>query len=113
MMNDYKDQGFLSDTEAATCRVPTGERIPEPRTGEVIIFRDHLLRGFSPPGSKFFRDALHFYNLHTQDLGPNSISNLCQFQVLCEAYLQIEPTVTLFREFFYINKQTDALTALA
>lgn len=26
---------------------------------------------------------------------------------MCEAYLQIEPTVTLFREFFYINKQTE------
>ena len=72
-----------------------------------MVFTDHLLRGFSPPGSKKIRDALSFFNLHPQDLGPNSISNLCQFQVLCEAYLQMEASVPLFREFFYINRQTE------
>lgn len=107
MLQDFKDQGFLSATEAATCRVPMGECPPTPKPGEVIIFMDHLQRGFSPSGSKFFRDVLHFYNLHPQDIGPNSVSNLCQFQVVCEAYLQTEPTVTLFREFFYLNKQTE------
>lgn len=106
-LQDYKDQGLLSEAEAASCRVPMGECPPTPKPREVIVFADHLLRSFSPPGSKFFRDVLHFYGLHPQDLGPNSISNLCQFQVVCEAYLQIEPSITLFREFFYINKQTE------
>lgn len=54
MLNDYKEQGFLAETEAATCQVPMGERIPEPHAEEVIVFTDHLLRGFFPPGSKFF-----------------------------------------------------------
>ena len=61
---------------------------------------------FLPPG---LRDVLHFFKLYPQDLGPNSISNLCQFQVLCEVYLQTEPTVPLFREFFYLNRQTECV----
>lgn len=107
-LQDFKTQGLLSEAEANTCRVPLGECPPNPKEGEVICFTDHLLRGFSPPGSKFFRDVLNFYELHPQDLASNSIVNLCQFQVICEVYLQIEPTVNLFREFFYVNKQTES-----
>jgi hypothetical protein len=107
LLQEYKNKGILSETEANTCRVPLGECPPTPQEGEVIYFTDHLLRGFSPPGSKFFRDILNFYELHPQDLASNPIVNLCQFQVICEVYLQIEPSVTLSREFFYVNKQTE------
>ena len=58
-----------------------------------VIFVDHLARGFSPPGSKFFRDVLASFQLHPQDIGPNSVTNICHFQVFCEAYLREEPTV--------------------
>ena len=85
---------------------PDEER-PNPKDGEVIVFTDHMNQGFSPPSSKFFRDVLHFFKLHPQDLGPNSISNICNFQVLCEVYLQEEPTVELFREYFYLNRQNE------
>lgn len=66
-----------------------------------------MLRGFSPPGSKFFRDVLHFFKLHPQDNGPNSISSICNFQVFREVYLQQEPTIELFREFYYLNRQNE------
>ena len=71
------------------------------------MFADHLGRGFSPPGSKFFRDVLASFQLHPQDIGPNSVSNICHFQVFCEAYLQDEPTVELFRDFFHLNCRTE------
>ena len=73
----------------------------------MIVFTDHMIRGFSPPGSKFFRDVLHFLQLHPQDIGPNSVSNICNFQVFCVAYLHEEPTVELFREFYYLNHQIE------
>ena len=78
-----------------------------PKEGKVIIFADHLSRGFSPPGSKNFRDVLHFLQLHPQDIGPNSVSNICNFQVFCEAYLQEEPTVDLFRDFYHLSRHTE------
>ena len=85
---------------------PDEER-PQPKDDEVIVFTDHMNRGFSPPGSKFFRDVLHFFQLHPQDIGPNSVSNICNFQVFCEVYLQEEPSVELFREYFYLNRQNE------
>ena len=71
------------------------------------MFVDHLGRGFSPPSSKKIRDGLASFQLHPQDIGPNSVSNICNFQVFCEAYLREEPTVDLFRDFFYLNRQTE------
>ena len=50
---------------------------------------------------------LQFFQLHPQDIGPNYVSNICNFQVFCEAYLQEEPTVELFREFYYLNRQME------
>src|SRR4051812_38194095 len=56
---------------------------------------------------QFFRNFMHAYVLHPQDLAPNSILNICYFQVFCEVYLQRKLTLTLFAEFFYGNKQTE------
>lgn len=109
--NAYLDKfvktGNLDPKEIIGWQTASGETIPQPAEGEIVVFADHLERGFKPPGSKFFRDALHFFHLHPEDLGPNSISNLCQFQVFCEAYRQIEPIVLLFQKFFSLNRQTE------
>ena len=35
------------------------------------------------------------------------MSNICNFQVFCEVYLQEEPSVDLFREYFYLNCPTE------
>lgn len=67
-------------------------------------FADHLSRGFSPPVSKNFRDVL--LPPTTPSRGPNSVSNICNFQVFCEAYLQEEPTVELFRDLYHLNRRT-------
>ena len=66
-----------------------------------------MSRGFAPPGSKFFRDVLNFFDLRPQDIGPNSVSNICNFQVFCEVYLGEEPSLLLFRELFYLNRQNE------
>ena len=73
----------------------------------MIVFTNHMIQGFSPPGSKFFRDTLNFFQLHPEDIGPNFVSSICNFQVFYEAYLQEEPTVDLLREFYYLNRQRE------
>ena len=103
-LNEYVQVGVLSAKEVIHWRAPGTEVRPEPKEGEVTVFVDHMNRGFSPPGSKFFRDVLHFFQLHPQDIGPNSVSNICNFQVFCEVYLQEEPSVDLFIEYYYLNR---------
>ena len=95
-INGYVTTGALASKRVLHWRVPESECPPEPQEGEVIVFMQHLDRGFSPPGSKKFRNVLASFQLHPQDIGPNSVSNICNFQVFCEVYLQEEPTVELF-----------------
>src|SRR5215216_1415752 len=94
-LNEYVQMGVLAKKDVIHWRVPGTETPPQPKEGEVIVFTDHLLQGFSPPGSKFFCDVLNFFQLHPQYIGPNSVSNICNFQVFCVVYLQQEPTVEI------------------
>ena len=99
--------GLLGPQAVLKWRAPGNECPPTPKEGEVIVFFNHMARGFSPPGSKKFRDVLAAFQLHPQDIGPNSISNVCNFQVFSEVYLQEEPSVDFFRDFFHLNRRTE------
>ena len=102
---DFVKTGYLPQKDVMSYRAPKPtEEKPQPKEGEVIVFTDHMNRGFLPPDSKFFRDVLCFFDLHPQDIGPNSVSNICNFQVFCEVYLEEEPTLELFREYLYLNR---------
>ena len=98
-LNGLVSTGILAKKEVINWRVPGLENPPEPKDGDVVVFADHLGHEFSPSGSKFFRDVLASFQIRPQDIGPNSVSNICNFQVYCEAYLQEEPTVELFRDY--------------
>ncbi|XBI55331.1 hypothetical protein VPH35_037176 [Triticum aestivum] len=105
---DFVKSGYLPKKDVMSYRAPDpSEERPHPKDGEVVIFADHMSRGFAPPGSKFFRDVLNFFDLRPQDIGPNSVSNICNFQVFCEVYLGEEPSLLLFRELFYLNRQNE------
>ena len=106
-LNNLVKTGALAKKDVIHWRVPGPENPPTPKDGEVVVFADHLGRGFSPPGSKNFRDVLANFQLRPQDIGPNSVTNICHFQVFCEVYLQEEPTVELFRDFFHLNRRTE------
>ena len=106
-LTGYVVTGTLAKKEIIHWRVPRTENPPEPQDGEVVVFMQHLDREFSPPGSKNFCDVLASFQLHPQDIGLNSMSNICNFQVFCEVYLQEEPTVELFKDFFHLNRRTE------
>ena len=76
-------------------RVPGDESVPSTAKDEVVVFCEHLFRGFTPPGNLFFRQLLNFYKLRIHDLAPNSVLTLSNFVTLCEDYLQIEPDLHL------------------
>ena len=99
--------GTLPKKNEFRWRVPGTENPPTAKQGGVVVFVYHIGHGFKLPGSKFFRDVLSSFQLHAQDIGPNSVSNICNFQVFCEVYLQEDPTAELFRDFFHLNRRTE------
>ena len=67
-LSDLEVHGLLPSCEAIEWRAPYNEIRPEPREGEVVVFTHHVVRGFGPPGSHFFRSLLEFFSLQPQDL---------------------------------------------
>ena len=107
-LDDSVKTGYLPKKEIMSyCAPNPEEEFPQPKEGDVVVFMDHMNQCFSPPGSKFFRDVLHFFDLHPQDIGPNSVSNIYNFQVFSEVYLGEEPNILLFRELFDLNCQNE------
>ena len=61
-INEYVTTGALASKNVLHWRVPGPECPPEPQDGEVIVFMQHLDRGFSPPGSNFSGMSLRAFN---------------------------------------------------
>ena len=51
-LNEHVQVGILAAKNVIHWRVPGTETPPEPKYGEVVVFIDHMLRGFSPKQQK-------------------------------------------------------------
>lgn len=54
VLDDLVEQGMLPAQEVIGWRAPGAEETPQPDREEIIVFTNHLHRGFAPPGPKFF-----------------------------------------------------------
>ena len=77
--------------------------VPETQPGEVAIFFSFILAGLMPPFSDFFLATLRFFNIHLAHLVSNSIIQLATFAHLCEQFIGVVPSVTLFRVFYSLR----------
>jgi hypothetical protein len=73
------------------CRLPAGETVPAPESGERVVFVSHFKRGFGLPVSDFFRDFLDTYDLQPHHLPANAVMILSAFAAFCEGFAGIEP----------------------
>ena len=91
-LNNLVKTGALAKKDVIHWRVPGLENPPTPKNGGVVVFADHLGRGFSPPGSKNFRDVLANFQLRPQDIGPTllpiSATSKYSVKLICKRNLQ-------------------------
>jgi hypothetical protein len=59
--------------------------------------------GVNFPLSTFFKAILDFYGVRVNDLTPNSMLMLSTFAYLCEAFVGVPPSVTLWHHFFILQ----------
>jgi hypothetical protein len=96
----------FSPADLVGCRPAGGELVPVPQPGEAVVFYDHFPRGFVLPASDFLRQFLDHFHLQPHHIGVNAMMTLAAFAALCEAYLDIWPSVELFRWLIYFKTQT-------
>ena len=71
------------------------------RAEQIPIFDSFMQMGLVPPFSDFFLEILQAYGLKHLHLTPSAILDLSVFAYACEAFVGVEPSVALFRHFFY------------
>jgi hypothetical protein len=81
------------------------EDIPTPNTNEIVVFTAFFQRGFGLPACDFLCSLLHHYKIELVYLNPNSILQIAIFVHLCEAYLTILPSFSLFKHYFILKYQ--------
>ena len=79
------------------------EVIPVAHAGESVVFMDHFNRGLALPASPFFQGFLQFFGLQPHHLGANSVATLTYFATVCEGWLGIWPSLSLFFRLFYLR----------
>jgi hypothetical protein len=99
---------FLPDREVLQWRPVTGEDILTPNTTKIVVLAS-FQHGFRLPVYDVLRSLLDHYQIELVHLNPNSILQIAVFVHLCEAYLGIPPNFSLFKNYFFLKYQPNAV----
>jgi hypothetical protein len=97
---------MLLPADLVGCCPAGSERVPAPKSREVVVFYDHFPRGFALPASSFMCQFLDHFHLQPHHIVANAMMTLGTFAALCEAYVGIWPNVELFHRLIYFKTQT-------
>ena len=98
-------KGYLPEQKLGEWKATGEHRIPNLEPGEIVLFVPFIEHGLGLPTSPFFHGLLHYYRITLNHLNPNSFLHLSIFVHLCEAFLGIPPSLSLFRYFFHLKPQ--------
>jgi hypothetical protein len=84
-------------------KAPREHRIPNLEPGEIVLFVPFIKHGLGLPACPFLHGFLHYFSITLNHLPPNAILHLSIFVRLCETFLGIPPSITLFRYFFKLK----------
>ena len=76
---------------------------PDPDANETVIFASFITAGLLPLFSAFFLAVLEDFGVQLLHLSPNSVVILAIFAHLCEMFVGVMPSVTLFRHYFVLR----------
>lgn len=102
-LSDLVDDGLLQKCEFADWKVPGEHRVPILNTGEIVLFVAFVRAGLCLPTLPFLQSFLNFFEISLNHLTPNGILHLSVFVHLCETFLGVPPSISLFRYFFHLK----------
>ena len=104
-LRELVSDGLIQSKVIAEWRVPGEHRVPAPGPGEIVLFVSFVRVGLCLPASAFLHQFLGYFGISLNHLTPNAILHLSVFVHLCEAFLGIPPSLSLFRFFFRLKPQ--------
>jgi len=96
---------LIQDKEIAEWKAPGQHRVPTLGPGEIVLFIYFIRAGLCLPASAFLHRFLSYFGISLNHLTPNAVLHLSVFVHLCETFLRIPPSLSLFRYFFCLKPQ--------
>lgn len=107
-LEDFVAAGLIQEQLLSEWKLPGEHRVSELQPGEIVLFVPFIASGLCLPAFEFLHRFLDYFGIVLSHLTPNSILHLSIFVHLCEAFLGIPPSITLFRHFFRLKQQPSA-----
>jgi len=104
-LRELVSDGLIQSKDIAEWRVPGEHRVPALGPGEIVLFISFIRAGLCIPTSAFLHQFLSYFGISLNHLAPNAVLHLSIFVHLCETFLGIPPSLSLFRYFFRLKPQ--------
>jgi hypothetical protein len=95
--------GHIQEKDFADWKIIGQHRVPTPGPSEIVLFISFVRAGLCLPTSSFLHRFLHYFDISLNHLTPNVVLHLSVYVHLCEAFLGIVPSISLFRFFFHLK----------
>jgi hypothetical protein len=96
---------FLPDRGVLRWWLAKGEDIPTPNMKEIMVLSSFFQRRFGLPSHDFFCGLLHHYQIELIHLNTNSILQVTIFMDMCEPFIIVPPSFSLFNSYFFLKYQ--------
>ena len=107
-LRELVSDGLIQSKDIADWRAPGDHRVPAPGPGEIILFISFIHAGLCLPAFAFLHRFLSYFGISLNHLALNVVLHLSVFVHLCETFLGIPPSLSLFRYFFCLKPQPRA-----
>ena len=97
--------GLIQSKDIAEWRALGEHRVPAPGPSEIILFISFIRARLCLPASAFLHQFLGYFRVSLNHLTPNDVLHLSIFVHLCETFLGIPPSLSLYRYFFRLKPQ--------
>ena len=104
-LRELVGDGLIQSKAITEWRVPGKHRVLALGPSEIILFVSFIHAGLCLPAFAFLHQFLGYFGFSLNHLTPNAVLHLSVFIHLCEAFLRIPPSLSLFRHFFRLKPQ--------
>ena len=104
-LQELVSDGLIQSKDIAEWRAPGEHWVPTPGPGEIVLFVSFIHAGLCLPAFAFLYQFLSYFGISLNHLAPNAVLYLSIFVHLCETFLGIPPSLSLFRHFFHLKPQ--------
>ena len=104
-LRELVSDDLIQSKDIAEWRAPGEHRVPALGPDEIILFVSFIRAGLCLPASAFLHQFLSYFEISLNHLAPNVVLDLSVFVHLCETFLRIPPSLSLFHYFFRLKPQ--------